>query len=55
MSSQVSQKKLYAVKLLSEICRRSTYFSSKIKPEAIHSFIHENNLLLEIYRADNHP
>jgi hypothetical protein len=53
--SPVSQKKLYAVKLLCEICRRCQYSASVISRETIEAFISEKGLLQEIYRADNHP
>ena len=55
IKSQVSQKKLFAVKTLGEICRKSTHFNYRIHPEKIKGFIVENAILDDIFRADNHP
>jgi hypothetical protein len=55
MRSPVSQKKLFAVKALCEICRRSTYYNFSVSADKIKTFIQEQAILSEIYKADNHP
>jgi hypothetical protein len=55
IKSQVSQKKLFAVKSLGEICRKSTHYTFTITPEKIKEFISSKGILEEIFRPDNHP